>query len=187
MSAPVTQLLKAWTAGEQGALEKLTPLVYEHLQRLAASALRSERVDHTLAPPALVNEAYLRLLDSKVEWKDRLHFFSLAARLMRRILVDYARASRREKRGGGVVRVTLSKAAGVPDADPDADVEDVDEALESLARTDERKAKVIELIFFGGLTQVEAAEALGVSESTLLRDLKVARAWLYKEISRRRN
>ena len=185
MTAPVTQLLKAWSAGEQAALNELTPLVYDQLQRLAASALRSERVDHTLTPPALVNEAYLRLVDSNVEWTDRLHFFSLAARLMRRILVDYGRAARREKRGGGAVKVTLSKAGDL--AGPDADVEDIDAALESLAKTDERKARVIELIFFAGMTQVEAAQALGVSESTLLRDLKVARAWLYREIGRRKD
>ena len=185
MATPVTQLLKAWSAGQQEALDELTPLVYDHLQRLAASALRTERQDHTLTPTALVNEAYLRLVGSHVEWANRLHFFSLSARLMRRILVDYARAGRRERRGGGAVRVTLSHADGV--ASGPADVELVDEALTALAKEDERKARVVELIFFGGLTQAEAAESLGISESTLLRDLKVARAWLYREMSRARS
>jgi RNA polymerase sigma factor (TIGR02999 family) len=185
MGASVTQLLRAWSSGEQQALHELTPLVYEQLRKLAASALRTERVDHTLTPTALVNEAYLRLVDSKVEWTDRLHFFSLAARLMRRVLVDYARAGRREKRGGGAVRVTLSQAEDVQQQV--ADIEVIDDALDALAKEDERKARVIELIFFGGLTHGEAAQALGVSESTLLRDLKVARAWMYRQITGERN
>lgn len=173
----VTALLRRWTGGNAEALNELMPIVYEHLRTLAGSALASERTGHTLSATSLVHEAYLRLVDSEISWANRGHFFSLAARLMRRILVDHARAARRAKRGGGMLRVTLGDAAALRSGTSD-DVAAIDEALTALERFDERKAKLIELLYFGGATQPDAAQILGVSESTVARELRLARAWL---------
>jgi len=179
----ITALLVAWSHGEESALEQLTPLVHSELRRLARSYLRRERDGHTLQTDALVNEAYLRLIDlSRVEWRDRAHFFALAARLMRRILVDYARSRRYQKRGGGALQLPLEEAHGVA-IDRDTDFVDLDDALAALAVVDARKAQVVELRFFGGLRIAEIAEALSVSEETVLRDWRIAKLWLLRELS----
>jgi RNA polymerase sigma factor (TIGR02999 family) len=182
-SQHITALLVAWSQGEQSALEQLTPLVHSELRRLARSYLRRERSSHTLQTDALVNEAYVRLVDlSRVEWRDRTHFFALAARLMRRILVDYARSRRYQKRGGGVALLPLDEAYRVA-IDRDADFVDLDDALAALAVVDARKAQVVELRFFGGLRVGEIAEALHVSQETVLRDWRIAKLWLLRELS----
>jgi RNA polymerase sigma-70 factor (ECF subfamily) len=179
----ITTLLVAWSHGEQSALEQLTPLVHNELRRLARSYLRRERNSHTLQTDALVNEAYVRLVDlSRVEWRDRTHFFALAARLMRRILVDYARARRYQKRGGGVPLLPLNEAHGLA-IDHSADFVDLDDALAALAVVDARKAQVVELRFFGGLRVAEIAATLHVSEETVLRDWRIAKMWLLRELS----
>jgi len=180
-ASEVTQLLLQWRAGDENALETLMPLVYEELHRLAGRYMRSERPDHTLQATALVNEAYVRLAGMDVKWEGRVHFLALAARLMRRILVDHAKAQRREKRGGGAQKVTLDEALMVS-SQPSADMVELDAALERLAEFDARKAKAVELHFFGGMTYDETAEALGISAATVDRDLRMARAWLYKEL-----
>lgn len=177
----VTALLRAWRTGDDGALERLIPLVYDELHEIARRTMRGERADHTLQATALVHEAYARLIDSAVTWQDRSHFFAVAARQMRRILVDHAKARGRVKRGRGADRITLDESVAVA-PEPPADLLALDEALERLAALDERKARVIELHFFGGLTQEEAAEALGVSAATVERDLRFAKAWLYREM-----
>jgi len=182
-SPHITALLVAWSQGEQSALEQLTPLVHSELRRLARSYLRRERSSHTLQTDALVNEAYVRLVDlSRVAWRDRTHFFALAARLMRRILVDYARSRRYQKRGGGVALLPLDAACCVA-IDRDADFVDLDDALAALAVVDARKAQVVELRFFGGLRVAEIADALHVSEETVLRDWRLAKMWLLRELS----
>lgn len=157
------------------------PLIYDELRSLASRYMRSERRTHTLQTTALVNEAYLRLVNAEVPWQDRAHFFAVAARLMRRILVDRAKAHRRLKRGGGVHKVSLETAA-VLTPQPQPGLLDVDEALTRLAALDQRKADVVELVYFGGLTYREAAEALSISERTLHRELMLAKAWLYREL-----
>jgi RNA polymerase sigma factor (TIGR02999 family) len=188
MSAPrplddITTLLVAWTRGEESALAQLTPLVHGELRRLARSYLRRERESHTLQTDALVNEAYVRLIDlSRVEWRDRAHFFALAARLMRRILVDYARSRQYQKRGGGARRVPLDDAAGVG-VERTADLVALDDSLAALAAVDARKAQVVELRFFGGLSVAEASETLRVSPETLMRDWRYATLWLLRELS----
>lgn len=163
---------------DPGAFDRLVPIVYDELRRLAGAYLRRERADHTLQPTALAHEAWMRLVDAtKVVWRDRAQFLAIAARTMRQILVDHARAHRAQKRGGDAVRVTLSDApAGF--GRPDLDLLAVDEALHALAELDERKARVVELRFFGGLTETEAAHALGVSQTTVENDWRFARAWL---------
>ena len=179
----VTQLLLAWNEGDESALEKLVPLVYEELRRLARRRMRLERPDHTLQTTALINEAYLRLVDVRnVHWQNRAHFFALCARLMRRILVDYARRRRYAKRGGGVQPVSLDQPLAVA-AGRSPDLVAVDDALRAFAEVDARKAQVVELRFFGGLTVDEAAEVLKVSPETVRRDWKLAKAWLLRELS----
>jgi RNA polymerase sigma factor (TIGR02999 family) len=181
-SANVTQLLRAWAGGDPDALETLTPLVYAELHRRAAWAMAAERPDHTLQPTALVHEAFVRLMNSKdVVWKDRAHFFALSARLMRRILVDLARARQSGKRGGGVTPVPLEDNAVVsPQKAPYLVA--LDDALTRLAEIDARKSEVVELRFFGGLSVEETADVLKLSRDTVLRDWKVARLWLLREI-----
>jgi RNA polymerase sigma factor (TIGR02999 family) len=179
--ATVTVLLRAWRHGDQAAFARLTPLVYDELRRRARRYLHGERPDHTLRPTALVHEAYLRLVGlDGVDWQDRNHFFALAARQMRRILVDAARARRYQKRGGGAVNVAFDEALAVSPHDPDLVA--LDDALALLARRDERKARVVELRFFGGLTNQEVAVALGISIDTVTRDWQMAKLWLRREL-----
>jgi RNA polymerase sigma factor (TIGR02999 family) len=178
----ITQLLVAWNNGDALALERLAPLVHAELHRLARRYMAGERPGHVLQATALVNEAYMRLIDWKnVEWKNRAHFFGLAAQIMRRILVDFARAQHREKRGGDALRVSLSEAAGiVQELRPDLVA--LDDALQALEKLDSRQARVVELCFFAGLSYKEAAESLNVSVGTVRRDLSLAQAWLYREL-----
>ncbi len=180
----VTALLQAWRTGDDEALAQLTPIVYDELHRLAHRYMRGEQAGHTLQTTALVNEAYIRLVDSRrVGWQSRAHFFAIAAQLMRRILVDIARRQRFQKRGGG--RQTVSLADGFELATSvRPDVVAVDEALQELARLDPRKAQVVELRFFGGLSLEETAEALKVSTDTIGRDWRAAKAWLTRELKR---
>ena len=179
----ITGLLVAWSHGEESALAQLTPLVHGELRRLARSYLRRERDDHTLQTDALVNEAYLRLVDlSQVSWRDRTHFFALSARLMRRILVDYARSRQYQKRGGGAQKLSLDEARGFS-SDRNTDLVALDDALVALAAVDPRKAQVIELRFFGGLSTAEISETLQVSEQTVMRDWRMAKMWLLRELS----
>jgi RNA polymerase sigma-70 factor (ECF subfamily) len=183
-SQDITRLLLAWRQGEKEALDKLVPVVYEELRRLAHSYMRGERKGHTLQTTALVNEAYLRLLDcSKVNWRNRAHFLAVSAQLMRRILVDYARSRGYLKRGGAAERIPLEQCQTVS-AGHDLDLIELDNALEALAAVDERKCRVVELRFFGGLTAEEAGEVLGVSPDTVLRDWKLARTWLAREMKK---
>jgi RNA polymerase sigma factor (TIGR02999 family) len=180
----VTRLLVAWSNGDQAALEQLTPLVYSELHRLAHRYLGRERKGHTLQTTALVHEAYLRLIDQKeVRWQNRAHFFAIAAQMMRRILVDYARSRSVAKRGGGAQQVSLDEAMEVSD-ERAADVIALDEALKSLSDLDQRKGRIIELRFFGGLSIEETAEVLGVSPGTVMRDWTFAKAWLQREINK---
>src|SRR5215471_17927756 len=179
----ITQLLVAWNKGDVKALEQLTPLVHMELHRLAKRHMAGERPGHVLQTTALVNEAYLRLIDWRsVEWRDRAHFFGLASQIMRRILVDFARARRREKRGGEALRVSLSEAADIAQ-EQSADLVALDDALQALEKLDPRQARVVELRFFAGLSLEETAEALKVSLSTVRRDLSLAEAWLFRELS----
>jgi RNA polymerase sigma factor (TIGR02999 family) len=178
----VSALLRAWTEGDRSALDRLTPIVYEELRRLARYYLRGERPGHTLQTTALVNEAYLRLVDYKrMQWQDRAHFFAVSAQVMRRILVDHARRHNL-KRGGGVQHVSLDEALLVGGA-RSADLVALDEALLALARLDARKTQVVELRFFGGLSVEEIAEVLKISPVTVMRDWSTARAWLYREMT----
>ena len=179
----VTQLLQQSRGGDKDAFDQLMPVVYDQLHKLAARCFRSERPGHTLRTTALVHEAYLRLLDSEVAYNDRVHFYAVAARVMRRILVDHAKAQHREKRGGGAEKISLEQSADVG-AQPPAQILELDEALERLGARDRRKSEVIELLFFGGLTYEEAAAALEISPATLHRELKMAKAWLYSELGR---
>ena len=187
MSAPssqeITQLLLAWSDGDREALEKLTPLVYSELHRLAKQYMRRERAGHTLQTTGLINEAFLRLVDcNKVRWQNRAHFFAVAARLMRRILVDFARNRNYLKRGGGAIRVSMAEAEGM-DAERSVDFEALDGALIALSAIDARKSQIVELRFFGGLTMEETAEVLGVSIRTVKREWSFAQAWLYDRLS----
>jgi len=178
----VTELLLAWGRGDQAAFDELVPVVHGELHRIARRCMAGERAGHSLEATALVNEAYLRLIDvQRVRWQDRAHFLAMAARLMRRVLVDHARAKGYQKRGGGAVRVTFDERL-VPPAEPDHDLVALDEALEALATVDERKSRVIELRFFAGLTVEETAEALQVSVQTVMRDWQFAKAWLFREL-----
>jgi len=180
----VTQMLVAWSGGDERALDKLIPVVYDELRRQAARYLRRERAGHTLQTTALIHEAYLRLVDQKsVKWQNRAQFFGIAAQLMRRILVDHARAKHRAKRGGTNVRVSLSDATSVTGA-PNLDLVELDEALKRLAELDRQQSKIVELRFFSGLNVEETAAALGISPATVKRDWRVAKAWLHREISR---
>ena len=177
----VTALLFAWRGGDDGALEQLVPLVHEELHRIARGCMKGERAGHSLQATALVNEAYLRLMGAQqVDWQNRVHFLAVSARLMRRILVDFARSKKYQKRGGGAQAVTLDE--GLIVAEPGRDLVALDEALDALARLDERKAKVVEMRFFGGLTVEETAAALSVSPDTVMRDWRLAKAWLLREL-----
>lgn len=182
IESEVTTLLQRWSNGDQLALEELTPIVYEELRRLARRYMRGERANLTLQTTALVNEAYLRLVDLKrMRFNDRAHFFAVSARLMRRILVDHARR-RNLKRGAGVEHISLDEVASFG-PDRDAALVLLDDAMAALARFDPRKAQVVELRFFGGLSVEETAEVLKISTITVMRDWSTARAWLYRELS----
>lgn len=181
----VTLLLAAWREGDREALDRLMPLVYGELRRLAARSLQGERKDHTLQPTALVHEAFLRLAGGAVpRWQDRVHFFAVAAQVMRRLLVDHARARRTDKRGGGVRPLPLTAAldVGSPEAGDPELLLALDEALVELAVHDPRKARIVELRFFGGLTIEETAEVLEVATSTVILEARLARAWLFRRI-----
>ena len=178
----ITELLRAWSDGDDGALERLVPLVEAELRRLARGYMSRERRGHTLQTTALVNEAFLRLTDARrVQWQDRSHFIGISARLMRRVLVDYARTRGYLKRGGGTERVTLHEAL-VSSTDPALDLLALDRALEALARVDARKSQIVELRFFGGLSVEETAEVLQVSSDTVKRDWRLAKLLLLREL-----
>jgi RNA polymerase sigma-70 factor, ECF subfamily len=178
----VTRLLKQWGGGNKEALHELMPVVYQQLRKLAAICLRSERTNHTLRATALVHEAYLRLVDADVVWQDRVHFFAVSARLLRRILVDHAKANHRQKRGGGAEMVEFDEAVLVGPQTSGGIVQ-LDMALQRLAALDQRKSEIIELLCFGGLTYDEAAAALKISPATVHRELKMAKAWLHRELT----
>jgi len=178
----ITERLTAWSTGDAAALDDVIRAVYQELRRMADHYLRLERPDHTLQPTALVHEAYLRLVDqTRVSWQNRAHFFGVAAQMMRRILVDHARTRHREKRGGSATKLPLDEALNLSGGRA-ADLVALDDALESLAGIDVRKSRVVELRFFGGLSVEETAEVLGVSPHTVLRDWKLAKAWLYQRL-----
>jgi RNA polymerase sigma-70 factor (ECF subfamily) len=180
----VTELLQAWRGGDQQALHKLTPLVYAELRRLARSHMHRERPGHTLQTTALVHEAFTRLMDTpRVGWQDRNHFFAVSSTLMRRVLVDHARSNGYLKRGGGLKLVSLAAARDVG-CDGEVDLFALDQALTGLAAFDPRKSQVVELRFFGGLTVDETAEVLRISPDTVMRDWKLAKAWLMRELER---
>jgi RNA polymerase sigma-70 factor, ECF subfamily len=180
----VTRLLQAWSQGEESALDRLVPLVYRELHLRARRCMAREREPHSLQTTALIHEAYLRLVGaSPVAWESRNHFFAIAARLMRRILVDRARARRSQKRGGAAKRLSFDEQLVVA-GPPDRDLVSLDDALAALAKVDERKAKVVELRFFGGLSVEETAGLLSVSPQTVLRDWKLSKAWLLREMKR---
>ena len=182
-STEVTQLLIAWRDGNEDALAQLMPLVYKELHRLAHRHLGRERAGHTLQTTALVHEAYMRLIDQEeVHWQNRAHFFAIAAQTMRRILVEYARARHYAKRGGGAQQVSLDEAM-VVSKERVAEVVALDDALQSLAKFDQRKSQMVELRFFGGLSIEETAEVLGVSPGTVMRDWTLAKTWLQREIT----
>ena len=178
----VTRLLREWGGGNKEALDELMPIVYQQLRKLASISLRSERPDHTLRATALVHEAYIRLVDVDVVWQDRVHFFAVSARLLRRILVDHAKASKRQKRGGGAETISLDEAVMIGPQITGGIVE-MDAALQRLAAHDRRKSDIIELLCFGGLTYDEAAAALKISPATVHRELKMAKAWLHRELT----
>jgi RNA polymerase sigma factor (TIGR02999 family) len=183
----VTELLRAWSSGDAGAGERLMPLVYEELRRRAERYLRRERRDHTLQPTALVHETYLRLVDQKrAAWQNRAQFFGVASQMMRRILVDAARARKMAKRSGGLTRVTLDEAVAAT-RPTDVDVLDLDAALTRLAAFDERRSRIAELRFFGGLSLEESSHVLQLSMATVERDWQAARAWLFMTLSGRGN
>jgi RNA polymerase sigma factor (TIGR02999 family) len=186
-SHEVTQLLLAWNAGDQTALDQLAPLVERELHRLAQGYLNHERRGHSLQATELVNEAYVRLIDWRsVRWQNRAHFFGMAAQLMRRILVDHARRRHFQKRGGDAIQVSLAKAENIAE-ERGVDVIALDDALNALAQFDERKSRIVELRFFGGLSEAEIAEALNVSLRTVQREWNLAHAWLYRELSKEAN
>jgi RNA polymerase sigma-70 factor, ECF subfamily len=182
-SQDVTRLLVDWSNGDQAALDKLLPLVNDELRRLARRYMRRESPGHTLQTSALINEAFLRLIDQqRVRWQNRAHFFGVAAQLMRRVLIDHARSHRYAKRGGGALKVPLDEAAAVTEARA-AELLAVDEALEKLTKMDARKGRIVELRFFGGLTEVETAEVMGVSLPTAQREWRAAKAWLRRMLT----
>ena len=179
----MTELLLSWGRGDRSALDELVPIVHQELRRLARLQMRGERDNHTLQTTALVNEAFIRLVDlRRIRWQDRAHFLALSARLMRRILVDHARSRNYRKRGGGAVNVALDDSLDMS-RERGADLVALDDALETLARMDPRKGQVVELRFFGGLSVEETAEALSVSPETVLRDWRLAKVWLLREVS----
>lgn len=176
----VTRLLRRWQEGDEGALEELMPLVYDRLRGMAGARMKGERREHTLEPTALVHEAYVRMVDLELSWKDRVHFFSMAARAMRRVLVDHARAHRAAKRGRGAIKVSLHEEHAV--ASPPVGVIELDEALDRLREQKARPSQVVELHYFGGMSYKEIAEAVNISEATVDRDMRFARAWLQREL-----
>ncbi len=178
----VTSLLQQWTNGDKEALDQLMPVVYDQLRKLARSCLRAERPDHTLRATALVHEAYLKLVNADVPWQSRVHFYAVAAQVLRRILIDHAKAHKREKRGAGAEKISLDEAVMVG-PETSAGILELDDALKRLAAQDERKSQIVELLFFGGLTYDETAAALNISPATVHRELKMAKAWLYRELS----
>lgn len=179
----ITGLLHDWRAGDDRAIEELTPLVYGQLRTLAANAFRGEKAGHTLQPTALVNEAMQRLIGADVDWQDRKHFYALAARMMRRILVNHANAKKAARRGGGALRITIQDAHASTEGDTEADVLALDDALCDLATFDERKAHAVELHYFTGLTYREMAEVMDIAESTVHQDLRTAKAWLHQRMT----
>lgn len=179
----ITQLLHDWQAGDQQAFEGLTNLVYDQLHALAAGIFRGENAGHTLQPTALVNEAMQRMMGSEVDWQDRNHFFALSARLMRRILVNHAKSRNSAKRGGGAIKVTIQDSHAQTDADTSAEILALDDAIEELASFDARKAQVIELHYFAGMTYPELAEVMNIAESTVHQDLRTAKAWLHQKLA----
>ena len=183
-SPQITQLLLAWSDGNKAALDELMPLVYNELRKLAKSYMRRQRPGQTLQTTALVNEAYLRLIDSsQVNWQNRTHFFAISAQLMRRILVDFARARNSLKRGGGQIQITLDEKIEIP-FEKETDLVALDEALKNLAELNPRQSQIVELRYFGGLSEEEIAATLEISVRTVRRDWSVARAWLYRELGR---
>jgi RNA polymerase sigma factor (TIGR02999 family) len=183
--ANVTQLLVNWSNGDKSALDHLAPLVYDELRRVANGYLRRERKDHTLQGTALVNEAYMRLVDQRnVHWQNRAHFFAVAAQMIRRILVDHARGHKASKRGAGAAKLALDEALGVPGGRNDVNLVHLDDALKDLETFDSRQARVIELRYFVGLSVEETAEVLEISPATVKREWTTARAWLFRQLSR---
>ena len=178
----VTRILQELCGGDKEAFDKLMPVVYDQLRKLANRCLRAERPDHTLRATALVHEAYLRLIKADLPWQDRVHFYAVAARVMRHILVDHAKSSRRQKRGGGGEKLSLDEAILVgPVISPQ--IVDLDDSLRRLSENDARKAEIVELLFFGGLTYDEVSSVLSISPATVHRELKLAKAWLYRDLS----
>jgi RNA polymerase sigma factor (TIGR02999 family) len=181
----VTELLREWTGGRPAAMDELLPFVYDELRRRAARYLQRERINHTLQTTALVHEAYLKLVDQRsVEWKDRGHFFAVAAQAMRRILVDHAKHKNRAKRGGVDQDVQLDEEFEVPTVQPNVDVQALDEALSRLATLDPQQERLVELRYFAGLSLEEAAEAMNISRATAAREWQMAKAWLHRELTR---
>jgi len=180
--ATVTQILARWRGGDAGALETLIPHVYDHLHRMARRSLSKERQGHTLSPTALVHEAYLKLLGADAALEDRAHFYAVAARIMRQVLVDHAKARRAEKRGGGVVLKPIEDADQI--TFQDESLIELDEALTRLRSVQSRAAEALELFYFGGVSYIEMAVVLGVSESTIERDMKFGKAWMFRELKR---
>jgi RNA polymerase sigma factor (TIGR02999 family) len=184
----VTQLLVNWSRGDQAALDQLLPLVYGELRRLASAYLRRERSNHTLQSTALVHEAFLRMVSQQdVQWKNRAHFYGIAAQMIRRILVDYARSQHAEKRGAGAVKLELDEAMGVAHSAPEIDLLGLNDALDRLAALDERQSRVVELRFFAGLSIEETAEVMHLSPASIKREWQTARAWLFREMSASRD
>ena len=180
----ITRLLVAWGGGDESALERLIPIVYDELRQLAHRYMSRERPGHTLQTTALVNEAYLRLVNwREVQWQNRAHFFGVSAQMMRRILVDFARNRQYQKRGAGAIQVSLGEATSFTEC-PSADLVALDEALTELTKMDQRKGQVVEMRFFGGLSVKEVAEVLKVSEETVMRDWRLAKVWLLRELGR---
>lgn len=183
-SPQVTRWLLDWREGDDAALERLVPVVYQELRRLARHYMAGQRPGHTLQPTALINEVYMRLVDCQlVNWQNRAHFIAVSGNLMRRVLVDHARSKHYQKRGGGAVQVSFDEVL-LPSAEPGRELIALDEALNALAELDARKSKVVELRFFGGLTTQETAEVLGVSQDTVVRDWRFAKAWLQTEMTK---
>lgn len=182
-SNEITEQLIAWGNGDATALDKLIPVVYQELRRMADQYLRREDLSHSLQPTALVHEAYLRLIDqTKVQWQSRAHFFGVAAQMMRRILIDHAKTKHRLKRGGGAIKVSFDENVNVSE-ERATELIALDDALEELAQMDERKSRIVELRYFGGLSVDETAEVLGVSNKTVMRDWNFAKAWLYQQLT----
>jgi RNA polymerase sigma factor (TIGR02999 family) len=180
----ITHLLENWRNGDERALSELIPLVYAELRTVASRHMRRENPNHTLQTTALVHEVYLKMVGADVSWQNRVHFFAVAAKTVRRVLVDHAKSKHRVKRGRGAIHTSLDQAAVI--SPQPADFLEVNEALTRLAEFDPRKAEIIELLFFGGLTQEEAAQALGMSLRTLEREVKLAKAWLYRELQQKK-